>query len=42
MINRDFLYVSNAPLTDVEKVIGIFDMAVAPAASGASIATVVK
>jgi polysaccharide biosynthesis/export protein len=42
MINRDFLYVSNAPLTDVEKVIGIFDMAVAPAASGASIATLAK
>lgn len=42
MINRDFLYVSNAPLTDVEKVIGVFDMTLAPAASGASIATLAR
>jgi len=42
ILNRDFLYVSNAGLTDVQKVMGIFDMALAPAASGASIATVVK
>lgn len=42
MLNRDFLYVSNAGLTDIQKVMGIFDMALAPAASGASIATVVR
>jgi polysaccharide export outer membrane protein len=42
MMNRDFLYVSNAPLTEVAKVVGIFDMALAPAASGASIGTVLK
>jgi polysaccharide export outer membrane protein len=42
ILNRDFLYVSNAPLTDVQKVVQVFSLAVSPAASGASVYTAVK
>ncbi len=43
MANRDLVYVSNAPLVEVEKVLQIFSTTVlAPAGSAASIATVAK
>jgi polysaccharide export outer membrane protein len=35
--NRDVLYVSNAPLTDLQKVLGIFSTVTAPVAAGASV-----
>jgi polysaccharide export outer membrane protein len=43
MANRDVVYVSNAPLVEVEKVLGVFSTTVlGPAGSAASIATVAK
>ncbi|HWG04145.1 MAG TPA: polysaccharide biosynthesis/export family protein [Beijerinckiaceae bacterium] len=42
ILNRDLVYVSNAPLTDIQKVMQIFDMALSPAASSASIYSVSK
>ena len=38
MRNRDLVYVSNAPFTEVQKVLSVFSTAVAPVASAASIA----
>jgi polysaccharide biosynthesis/export protein len=40
IFNRDVLYVSNAPLTDFQKVMEVFNLAVSPAASAASIYSV--
>jgi len=42
IFNKDVIYVSNAPLTDLQKVMDIFNLAVSPAASAASIYTYVK
>jgi polysaccharide biosynthesis/export protein len=42
IFNHDVLYVSNAPLTDAEKVLTIFNLAVSPAASAASVYSVAK
>jgi polysaccharide biosynthesis/export protein len=41
IFNKDVLYVSNAPLTDMQKVMEVFNLAVTPAASAASIYTAV-
>jgi polysaccharide biosynthesis/export protein len=41
IFNRDVVYVSNAPLTDIQKVMEVFNLAVTPAASAASIYSVV-
>jgi polysaccharide export outer membrane protein len=41
IFNHDVLYISNAPLTDLQKVMEIFNLAVTPAASAASIYSVV-
>jgi polysaccharide export outer membrane protein len=41
IFNRDVIYVSNAPLNDLQKVMEIFNLAVTPAASAASIYSVV-
>jgi polysaccharide biosynthesis/export protein len=41
IFNKDVLYVSNAPLTDLQKVMDVFNLAVTPAASAASIYSVV-
>jgi polysaccharide export outer membrane protein len=38
MANRDLVYVSNAPLVDVGKVIGIFNTVLSPAAAASSVA----
>ncbi len=38
MANHDLVYVSNAPLVEVEKVIGIFNSALSPASQGATLA----
>jgi len=40
--SRDLLYVSNAPITDVEKAIGIFSSVLAPTATAASVCISVK
>ncbi|WP_158819046.1 polysaccharide biosynthesis/export family protein [Methylocapsa sp. S129] len=37
IVNRDLLYVSNAPLTEVNKVVNIFSTALSPAGSAASV-----
>ena len=42
IFNRDVVYVSNAPLTEVGKVLQIFNMIVAPVSSGASIYSATK
>ena len=42
IFNRDLIYVSNAPLTEVEKVMQVFNMAVTPAAASASIYNVAR
>jgi polysaccharide export outer membrane protein len=42
IFNHDLIYVSNAPWTDVQKVMQVFDMAMAPASSGASLYNVTK
>jgi len=42
IFNHDLVYVSNAPWTDVQKVMQVFDMALAPASSGASLYNVAK
>ena len=42
IMNRDVLYVSNAPLTDIYKVMQIFSAATGTAGSGAAMATMVK
>lgn len=42
MFNHDLIYVSNAPLTDIQKVMQIFNLALTPAASSASIYSVAK
>jgi polysaccharide export outer membrane protein len=42
IFNGDLIYVSNASLTEVQKVMQIFNLAVTPAASGASIYSGVK
>jgi polysaccharide export outer membrane protein len=42
IFNRDVLYISNAPLTDVHKVMQIFSLALAPAGSAAAIYSVAK
>jgi polysaccharide biosynthesis/export protein len=41
IFNQDVLYISNAPLTDLQKVMDVFNLAVTPAASAASIYSVV-
>jgi polysaccharide export outer membrane protein len=41
IFNKDVIYVSNAPLTDLQKVMEVFNLAVTPAASAASIYSVV-
>ena len=38
MANHDLVYVSNAPLVEVEKVIGIFNTVLTPAANASSVA----
>jgi polysaccharide export outer membrane protein len=42
VFNHDLIYVSNAPLTEVSKVVQIFDMALAPASGAASVYAGVK
>ncbi|MFO1150441.1 MAG: polysaccharide biosynthesis/export family protein [Alsobacter sp.] len=42
LANRDVLYVSNAPLTEMEKALRIFNMVATPTATAASITTAVK
>jgi polysaccharide export outer membrane protein len=42
IMNRDIVYVSNAPLTDVYKVMQVFNTAASNAGSAAAIATSVK
>jgi polysaccharide biosynthesis/export protein len=42
VFNHDLIYVSNAPWTDVQKVMQVFDMALAPASSGASLYNAAK
>lgn len=42
LANRDVLYVSNAPLTELEKALRIFNLVASPAATVASISTAVK
>jgi polysaccharide biosynthesis/export protein len=42
IVNRDLIYVSNAPLTEINKVISIFSTALAPAGSAASVYAGVK
>jgi polysaccharide export outer membrane protein len=42
IFNKDVIYVSNAPLSDVQKVMEIFNLAVTPAASAAAIDSVTK
>lgn len=42
MANRDFLYVSNAPITDFEKALGIFNSVLAPSVSAASVCLDIK
>lgn len=42
IFNHDLIYVSNSPWTNVQKVMQVFDMAVAPAASGATLYNVAK
>ncbi len=42
IFNKDVIYVSNAPLTDLQKVMEIFNLAVSPAASAASVYSVTK
>jgi polysaccharide export outer membrane protein len=42
VMNRDVIYVSNAPLTEVTKIMQIFNTAAANAGSAAAIATTVK
>ncbi len=37
MRNRDVIYVSNAPFTDVQKVLSAFSTVTGPVAAGASI-----
>lgn len=39
MFNRDLIYVSNAPISDVQKVMQLFNMVASPVAQGANIAT---
>lgn len=40
--NRDVVYVSNAPLTELQKVLQLFNMVVAPAAQGVSLSSGLK
>jgi polysaccharide biosynthesis/export protein len=42
IFNRDLIYVSNAPLTDIQKVMEIFNLAITPAASAASVYSAVR
>jgi polysaccharide export outer membrane protein len=42
IFNNDVLYTSNAPMADFQKALGVFSTIVAPAATGAGIATAVK
>jgi polysaccharide biosynthesis/export protein len=42
IFNHDVLYVSNAPLTDVAKVLQIFNLAVTPAATAAEVYSVAR
>ncbi|GJE02230.1 polysaccharide biosynthesis/export family protein [Methylobacterium isbiliense] len=42
MRNRDLVYVSNAPFTEVQKVLGVFSTVTAPVAAGASIYSVTR
>ncbi|MGV2348422.1 MAG UNVERIFIED_CONTAM: sugar transporter, partial [Methylobacterium ajmalii] len=37
MRNRDLVYVSNAPFTEVQKVLSVFSTVTSPIASGASL-----
>jgi polysaccharide biosynthesis/export protein len=41
IFNKDVIYVSNAPLTDLQKVMEVFNLAVTPAASAAEVYSVV-
>jgi polysaccharide export outer membrane protein len=38
MVNHDLIYISNAPLVEVEKVIGIFNSALSPASQASTLA----
>ncbi|MBL8590523.1 MAG: polysaccharide export protein [Methylobacteriaceae bacterium] len=42
IFNRDLVYVSNAPLTDAQKVLQLFNLIVSPVSSGASIVSVTR
>ena len=42
MGNRDMVYVSNAPFTELQKVLGVFSTATAPLAAGASVYSVAR
>jgi len=42
MRNRDLVYVSNAPFTEVQKVLSVFSAAITPVASAAATATYVR
>jgi polysaccharide export outer membrane protein len=42
IINRDLLYVSNAPITEVEKALGVFSALMQPAVTGATVCLSVK
>jgi polysaccharide export outer membrane protein len=42
VFNKDLVYVSNAPFTEVNKVMQVFSTALSPATTGASIYTSVK
>jgi polysaccharide export outer membrane protein len=42
MRDKDILYVSNAPLSDLQKVFGLINLLVSPVISGAYVDTVVK
>lgn len=42
VLNRDLLYVSNAPITDVEKALGVLNSVIGPAVTGATICLSVK
>jgi polysaccharide export outer membrane protein len=42
IFNGDLIYVSNAPLTEIQKVMQIFNLAIGPAASGAAVYSVAR
>jgi polysaccharide export outer membrane protein len=42
IFNKDLIYVSDAPLVDVQKVLQVFNQAITPAATGATVARVAE